>query len=703
MNVLIYALAAVVAGVLAIRAPLSDRRDPLRRAYAVLATTLSVAYFGFTLYLIPGLAPLKYVNGAAAALIPPAALALIEALFTQPGSPRSRWLPRLTVASPPVALAFVAVDWTFFRHVPRAAVPEVMLAIYVFGGLGVCMLRLWELHETTPRPVEKARIRYLLLLFCAAAGFSALEALVRSFGTEEGSALGILTRPVVLQGAFPPIGAIFASLYMYFLYQVITEQRVPELGEVLSRITAVGIAASLLVGIDWLSVANLIGEYPVHGAFQALMASMLFLIAYDPLRKQLELWMGNLFNRRGQRLQQTVRDIDEALTRVISLAQLGNELQDRLLDSGRVTFAALYLWDEERRSYRLVHERGARDEPPLLQVARQPFTEGFSSGQRAWVRADIERVLRRDSRRAEEVRARLAVLKGMNADVVLPFLSGDVVLGWLALRAEEGDEGFTEEEVARLAQTAGRAAVILENLHGFEKLKEEHRLAALGTMAAGLAHEIRNPLAGIKGAAQYLQATREGPDAEMVQVIIDEVDRLSQVVSQFLDYARPYAVHAEAIAPATLVSRVVGILRAGPLPENITILEDLAPNLPIIRADPTKLNQVLLNLCQNAIHAMKDGGTLTLRVHVGERRDPKARRAPALEIAVEDTGTGISKENLENLFVPFFTTRHEGTGLGLAISRRILQAHDGELDVVSNVGKGSVFTLRIPLVGEEGA
>ena len=120
----------------------------------------------------------------------------------------------------------------------------------------------------------------------------------------------------------------------------------------------------------------------------------------------------------------------------------------------------------------------------------------------------------------------------------------------------------------------------------------------------------------------------------------------------------------------------------------------MRPPLPV---DVVKLKQVLLNLCQNGLQAMKSGGTLTLHTRVGRLRDPKARYAPAVELVVEDTGVGIAVEDLDKLFVPFFTTRHDGTGLGLAISRRIVHAHGGELDVSSTVGRGTTFTVRIPL------
>lgn len=695
MNILLYALATVIAGVFAIRVPLGDREDPVRRAFALFSSTLCVHYLGFTLYLLPGLGAFKYVHAASGAFLPLALLVFIDRFFWRPGAGSDPRVRELAVSAPIAALAYTVVDVIFYRHVPRASLPEVLLGVYAFGSFLVPLHRLWTLHSSSEHREERARIRYLLVLAGTAIGFSAVEALFRSMGGVPGD-LSILTRPVVLQGALPPLGAIFASIFVYFLFQMIAVYRLLDLAEIFSRMAAVAVAGGLLVGIDGLSAAALMGAYPIHGAFQVFLASCLFLMAYDPLRKQLETWMGGVFNRRGKQLQDAVRQVDAGIARVLSIDALCHELLSRLVESGRVSIASVYLWDEERRTYRLVGERGTREEPPMMQVARQPFTDGFAAGQRAYVRSRLARQASRGPG-GEEAATRLRMLDAMNADVVVPFTSGDVVVGWLALRDEEGFEAFTEDEIARLAHTAARASVSLENIHGFEKLKEEHRLAALGTMAAGLAHEIRNPLAGIKGAAQYLQAAREGEDAEMVRVIVDEVDRLNMVVTQFLDYARPFQLDVADLDVPALLGHVVSVLDAQGTPSSVRIVVDPAPDLPPVRADAFKLKQVLLNLAQNALQAMKGGGTLTLRARPGRLRDPKARDAAAVEISVEDTGVGIPPEDLDKLFVPFFTTRHDGTGLGLAISRRLVVAHGGELDVSSAVGRGSIFTVRLPL------
>ncbi len=217
----------------------------------------------------------------------------------------------------------------------------------------------------------------------------------------------------------------------------------------------------------------------------------------------------------------------------------------------------------------------------------------------------------------------------------------------------------------------------------------DSHLAALGTMAAGLAHEIRNPLAGIKGAAQYLQVGRVGADADMVGVIIDEVDRLDAVVGRFLEYARPAPPAREPVELARVVRRVVQVVEAAGLPPGVELGFDVPDGVGDgLLGDADRLVQVVLNLVQNAIRAMPRGGSVSIDA---------ARGSDSVTLTVRDTGDGIAPGELEQIFAPFWTSRPDGTGLGLAVSRRIVESHGGTLSAASVVGHGATFTVRLPL------
>lgn len=215
--------------------------------------------------------------------------------------------------------------------------------------------------------------------------------------------------------------------------------------------------------------------------------------------------------------------------------------------------------------------------------------------------------------------------------------------------------------------------------------------ASLEEMATGLAHEIRNPLGSIKGAAQYLKMEAETTGtSKLLNIIIEETDRLNSVVSQFLNYARPHTFNIEKQDINRIVTKVVSLIKAKGLPDNITIEENLAAHLPGVKIDGEQMLQVFLNIALNGIDAMSDGGTLrfgTVRI-IGDGRRK-------VEISIMDTGHGINAKDRREIFKPFYTTKKRGTGLGLSICHKIVRNHGGTIRVESSPDRGTTFFIRI--------
>jgi signal transduction histidine kinase len=293
----------------------------------------------------------------------------------------------------------------------------------------------------------------------------------------------------------------------------------------------------------------------------------------------------------------------------------------------------------------------------------------------------------------------MAYLKG---SICIPFVGTKEILGFWTLLDETGSETYSTEEIARLMALGEQAAINIENSKMFEKIRERDRLAVLGEMAAGMAHEIRNPLGAIKGAAQYLDPTSVGEEAaEFLKIIVEETDRLNLVVNQFLDYARPFQSLMEPTDVNQVVSQTTKLIPPELEDRKIDLKLELQRKVPLVKASAQQLTQVLLNLLNNALDSMPQGGTLTVRTRtrsaeIGPPSRP-GRWVHAVEIRVIDTGCGISPDVLERVFVPFFTTKEKGTGLGLAISQRIIEHHGGEIRVRSTQGVGSTFTIVLPV------
>jgi two-component system sensor histidine kinase PilS (NtrC family) len=233
-----------------------------------------------------------------------------------------------------------------------------------------------------------------------------------------------------------------------------------------------------------------------------------------------------------------------------------------------------------------------------------------------------------------------------------------------------------------------------------EQVRQADRLAAIGRLAAGLAHEIRNPIGSIRGSVEVLRGSLDpqGDDRRLMDIVLRESDRLDAIIRDFLQFSRPpRLVRVPTDVPAMLdeillmLSNQGGV--QGPEASRIQIRRDVTAAAAKADVDPAQLRQALWNLCLNALEAMPEGGEL----RVGARTVSDDAGQTRLEITVEDTGVGIAAAELTQVFEPFFTTKPQGTGLGLAIAHRIVEDHGGEIHVQSEPWRGSRFTISIPV------
>ena len=252
------------------------------------------------------------------------------------------------------------------------------------------------------------------------------------------------------------------------------------------------------------------------------------------------------------------------------------------------------------------------------------------------------------------------------------------------------------------------AVAVLRDLSRIRQLEDEVRrgetLAAAGRMAVGLAHEIRNPLAAIRGAVQLLsrELGTESRLTEYTEVLLSEVDRVNRIIEMLLDLARPVQLRRAALNLHQLMERVALLDEETAREKGITILRRYDPSLPPILGDEDRLLQVLHNLVRNAIDAMPRGGRLTLSTRVSMnplfgKVDLGAGQRNMVEASVTDEGTGIPADVKRRIFDPFFTTKVKGLGLGLALCHRILDEHHGAIQVDSVEGRGTTMTCFLPI------
>src|SRR3989304_3285101 len=209
-----------------------------------------------------------------------------------------------------------------------------------------------------------------------------------------------------------------------------------------------------------------------------------------------------------------------------------------------------------------------------------------------------------------------------------------------------------------------------------EALRRDERMKALGELSVGIAHEIRNPLASISGSIQLLKddLAVSGDDKRLMEIILRETDRLNRLITDYLLFAKPAKELRELVDISSIISETIEVFRNCPEASKITIEESVAGSFRMY-GDPRQLGQVFWNLFLNAAHAMEDGGTLTVRAEY----------------------TRQGKNMLRRVFDPFFSTKDKGTGLGLSIVHRIIESHNGAIEVASSEGRGTVFRILLPI------
>jgi signal transduction histidine kinase len=480
------------------------------------------------------------------------------------------------------------------------------------------------------------------------------------------------------------IGHLAVMVYIFFLSQVILRDRLLDLNEFIGRMVVMAILAILFAAMFALLI-NL-GDTFRDRLFTAVVGVMVLLTLYEPLKVRLEGKTIELFFRERHRFVETLEELRRRMHHgVIDPTRMAAIVADTLYDARRATHAAVYVLDPMATEFVRETHRGPAP-PERLNAEGSPVLWHAIHQNRAPLLTERLATEDRDDPKNDDL---VEQLRGVSADVLLPFVSGETVLGFLALRDDRSPEPYSTAELAKLMQIADTAATVIWNSKLAERLRERERLATLGAMAAGLAHEIRNPLGAIKGAAEYLDPGRFRDEAEFLQVIIDETNRLNSVVSQFLDYARPFRAKFDETDINEVVQKTAKLVEAERRENRVEVTLDAT--VPTISADGEQVKQVILNLVQNGLDASRESKssvTITTRF-IPERS--------CVELRVRDRGTGIPQEDLERIFIPFFTTKQQGTGLGLAVCQRIVHNHGGTIYPESRLGEGTEFVVILPV------
>ena len=660
-------------------------RDPRRRAHVLFATfTFNIALYCFLAFLAKAFtAPmLHWMSMLVAVSLPATAQRFFQAFLGDEAGPPP--LSRSTVAGG--ALCYTALIFSrFIEPVHHTFWFRLAFTAYVFAGLYLSVFYLYRRYRATPSKVEKKRLLYLIVGGVTTVTASLVETLPGGFST----------------------GNVLAIVYLYFLSQNLIRYRLLDLNELLGRMLVLGTLVFILTLIYGLLVRWVGPDESGLFFFNTLLASTVIVILVEPLRGRVEGTINRWMFSEKYELFRRIEMLRSELANVIDMRVLVPRVLSSLEDSRRITHASVYLVDPDGSGYELGGHVGPKPESRFDAVTHRAFFERLRrAGTLSLEGLERELAARRtpSNDEKEALQLMMRTLDQMNGSVALGIISEDQLLGALILRDERLREAYSSDEIELFRGVATSIGVTLQNSQVYERMKERDRLAALGQMAAGLAHEIRNPLGAIKGAAQFLQPTAGGPPMgadpagtkEFLNIIVEEVNRLNKIVSQFLDYARPYRGEQRQLEVNDVIRKTLQLLAKESEGKGIEVVPTLVDGLPPVRADAEQLLQVFLNLALNAVQAMPDGGRLFVSSSI-RRATRRGVAAAFLEVRFRDTGVGIPPGDLRSLFIPFFTTKEKGTGLGLPISQRIIENHGGTIEVRSQAGTGATFTVLLPV------
>jgi signal transduction histidine kinase len=387
-------------------------------------------------------------------------------------------------------------------------------------------------------------------------------------------------------------------------------------------------------------------------------------------------------------------------TRILDLDTLLERVCETLVSTLRVSAAAVYVADKGQ-GWRLSSQRGCY--PPRLPEAlheRDAVVNWLLEHRQPAVREELQ--LETDG----GVLPVVAAMTQIGAEVAVPLHTPEALEGIVLLAARVEGAIFTQEDFAVLTILGNQLATALANARLYADLKRSReliqrneRLSAIGTMAAGLAHEIRNPLVSIRTFTQLLPeriGDREFRE-NFLELTLSEVDRICALINELLAFARPAPAELHRVSLNECLDRVCLLLDSQARNAGVKLVRHLHPGRLELTADEDQIKQVVINMILNAVQACsarrgaKPGGTVTVRSYPN-----RLERGSYVSIEVVDDGVGIDPEILERIFDPFFTTRKEGTGLGLSIAHQIVTRHGGFIDVRSEPGRGASFCVNLP-------
>ncbi len=502
-----------------------------------------------------------------------------------------------------------------------------------------------------------------------------------------------------------PLTSLSLMILAFFTTYALIRQRPLDIEVILKKSIFYYSLTIIIIGAYVLGVVNLgafLGE--LIGSSSIIVESLLIVaiaFIFKPLADTLDSFLDSKLFPHHLDLKKVLPKFSESLIYCVEITKLTSLLINTVTDALKIKKSYIFLKSREDNMLKVASAKGlAEKELIRLKIKpSNPFLLFLIKHPKLWQLEHLRDALLEQ----KESLKIIDQLSAKEASLIIPLVIKEKIIGLFVLGEKLSETIYSEEELELLSTIANQSALALENALVYEDMKETdirlnqaERLAALGEFSAGLAHEIRNPLENIKGSAEILKTSSPSKEEKdkFTKYIIEEVNRLNNLVSKFLEFAKPQEPDLKRINLNQLLKEVLTSTSPELLKHKIKLKTLYEEDLPETLVDPNLFKQVFLNLIINAWQAMKEGGELMIRTSV-QREEP-----PQVTIEFEDTGEGIAKEDLSQIFNPFFTTKEAGCGLGLAIVQQIIGSHQGKIEVRSKeeTKSGITIIIKLPLI-----
>jgi two-component system NtrC family sensor kinase len=587
----------------------------------------------------------------------------------------------------------------FWGHYPKAGVLHPSFLIYFAMVSGLSLHRLHQGYKAREQsaPLEARRLKYIFWSFVL--GFGATLDFVQNYGFES-----------------YPMGYLFVSLWACLVTYAILKFQLLDISLTLTNRKFLPYTRPLALICSFYFLTLLLiflftgtTQYVLAGILVATFSLLADLLAN--LQKKMEKAIGKALFKKRYDAYETLTEFSKAMVAILDLQALNAKIMETLSKVMGIKKVSLFLLDKEGGYFFLAAGHGV-DEKRLREVkilSRVPFVQFLYDTSGPILREELEHNM--DAVPVQDIvklKGILDTLSQIESELCIPLVNKEVVIGFLNLGHKSNREMYSEEDLELLSALGQNLAIALDNALLHEDVRRQKtlmrrtdRLRSLETIAGGFAHEVRNPLTSIKTFIQLTPERKDDPDfiGRFGSVVSEDVARIERLIQEILDYARYMEPKLTEENVNELVDSCVYFVGVKATSKSVTLEKDLAGNLPRVMLDRQQIKQVVLNLVLNAMDAMGEGGGLLV---VKTRPLAKPAGESWVQIEVGDTGCGIAPDDLDHIFDPFYSTKHEseereGTGLGLTIVHQIVQEHGGYVEVESTVGRGTTFFVNLPI------